>query len=89
MLMKIEIGFIGGLLLQYGVPTIIGGILAYIPLSNVIKSLHKLIDDLIAANEDKKISQAEYDQLCADANELKSSLGGLISGIMLALKNKK
>lgn len=84
-----KLGFWGALLLKYGIPALIAFAFAYIPLMNVIKSLHKLIEDLIMANADKKINQDEYDQLCVDIGELKTNFGGLINGLMILFKKGK
>ena len=66
------------LLLNWALPGIIGAILAYVPLMMIIKSLHKLLDDLIAANEDGKINTDEYNQIVADVKDLKSSAVSLL-----------
>ena len=66
-------------LLNWALPGIIGAILAYLPLMAVISSLHKLLDKLIAANADGKISNAEYTEICDVVEELKSSFISLLS----------
>lgn len=71
-------------LMHWILPGLIGAILAFIPLIMVIKALHKLLDDLILANADNKISKEEYDQICVDIGELKNSI---ISLLKIFIKN--
>jgi len=77
-----EFGWFQMLLLNWALPGIIGGIIAYVPLSMIIKSLRKLLDTLIAANEDGKISADEYNKIAADVKDLKANLVGLLTLFM-------
>jgi len=68
--------------LHLGLPAAIGAVLAIVPLWLVIKALHELLDTLIEANADNKITQKEFDQICTKFRQLKSSLVGLLEHFM-------
>jgi len=68
--------------LKLVLPAIIGACLAAGPLIMVISSLRKLLDTLIAANEDGKISNDEFTAICADAKDLKASFVNLLTLFM-------
>ena len=68
--------------LQLILPAIIGACLASGPLIMVISSLRKLLDTLIAANDDGKISAEEFNQIVADVKDLKANLVGLLTLFM-------
>lgn len=72
--------------LKIGAPMIIGSILVAMPLTMCIKALRNLLDTIIAANEDGKITTAEFNDICDDAKKLKSSLVVLLKSF---IKNGK
>lgn len=72
--------------LGMALPMVVTSILAIVPLVLCIKSLRNLLDTVIAANEDGKITAEEFNQICNDAKKLKSSLVGLLKSF---IKNGK
>lgn len=75
-------------LLNWILPGVIGAVIAYVPLMMVIQSLHKLLDTLIAANEDGKISAEEYTQIATATKDLKASFVNLLTLFLKAKETK-
>ena len=75
--------------LQWLIPGAIGAILAIVPLWAVIKSLHKLLDALIEANADGKITAEEYNNICATVQSLKNDFAGLLKVLFGSLTKIK
>lgn len=66
-------------------PMIITALLVGTPLVLIIKSLHKLLDDFVAALADDKIDTAELKQIIADGKELGFSV---VSLLKIVIKEK-
>jgi hypothetical protein len=75
-------------ILRYVLPSVI--VVVAIFASAVIASLHNLFDTVMKAVEDKKVDEAEFEDICAKAKAVKDSIYALVkNGLAILLRFKK
>lgn len=77
-MMLLELSGIQSMVIGWIIPAAIGMVLAYVPLMIVIKNLKRLLDTIIEANADGKVTDKEYDEICQQTKELTASFVSLL-----------